>query len=141
MITTFCGHKTVANKREVEQWLIKVTEDLIKQGTKTFYLGGYGEFDSLCKQVLSMHKKTYSDIELLLIVPYLNHNQFTDGYDGTIYPEIETVPPKFAISARNKWMVEKSDCVVAYVITKYGGAYQTLTHAKRKKKAIILYEK
>ncbi len=137
---TFCGHGTVSNEREVEKWLTQVTMDLINQGAKTFYLGGYGEFDSLCKKVLSIHKKTYTEIEILLIVPYLNHKMSTAGYDGTIYPDIEKTPPKFAISARNKWMVEQSDCVVAYVIHGWGGAAKTLEHAKRKKKNIILYK-
>ena len=38
-----------------------------------------------------------------------------DKYDAIIYPEIEGKPQKFAISYRNKWMVDKADCVVAYV--------------------------
>ena len=53
---------------------------------------------------------------------------------------MESVPPRFAISKRNQWMVEAADIVVAYVLHNWGGAAMTLQHAKRKKKEIILYE-
>ncbi|MFI3326153.1 MAG: hypothetical protein R3Y35_08250 [Clostridia bacterium] len=137
MIVTFCGHSSVSDLVNVEKWLYDTTEDLILKGAKTFYLGGYGEFDVLCKRVLLKHKKKYSNIELILIVPYLNHNMITQGYDGTIYPEIENTPPKFAIVKRNKWMVEKADIVVAYVTHNFGGAFQTLRHAKTKRKILF----
>lgn len=54
-----------------------------------------------------------------------------------LYPPIEKVPLKFAISKRNNWMVENSDLVIAYVNHSFGGAYKTLQAAKRKKKRII----
>ena len=58
-------------------------------------------------------------------------------YDSSIYPPIETVPPKFAITKRNEWMVSNADLIIAFVKHKYGGAYKTLTWAKRKNKKII----
>lgn len=139
MIVTFCGHSGVTEKEKVTEWLVEATQTLILKGAKTFYLGGYGEFDSLCKNVLLQHKVQYPDIELILVVPYLNHSKNTQGYDGTIYPEIETVPPRFAIAARNKWMVEQADVVVAYVIRGWGGAAKTVEHARRKKKEVVSY--
>ncbi|MFI3205807.1 MAG: hypothetical protein R3Y33_01035 [Clostridia bacterium] len=140
MIITFCGHSSVLEIEKVENWLSKTTEELIMKGAKTFYLGGYGEFDILCKKVLLKHKKNYPNIELLLIVPYLKHKMYTEGYDCTLYPEIENTPPRFAIVARNKWMVEKCDVLVAYVKHDFGGASNTLKHAKRKKKEIIMFD-
>ena len=61
------------------------------------------------------------------------------GYDSTVYPPLETVPRRFAISHRNRWMVETSDVVVAYVLHDWGGAAATLRCAKQKKKQIISY--
>ena len=58
-------------------------------------------------------------------------------YDYIIYPEIEDKPKRYAISYRNKYMVEKSDCVIAYVLHKWGGAYSTYTYAKRKGKTVL----
>ena len=63
----------------------------------------------------------------------------TDGYDETVYPPLESVPKRYAISRRNEWMVRESDIVVAYVIRGFGGAAKTLEFAQRKKKRIIAY--
>ena len=140
MKITFCGHSQVSNSGGVKNWLRTVTQNLIQQGATTFYLGGYGEFDSLAASVLREQKKQYPHIELILVLPYLNSSKGSFGYDSTLYPPLESVPPLFAISKRNQWMVEAADVVVAYVLHNWGGAAMTLQHAKRKKKEIILYE-
>ena len=62
------------------------------------------------------------------------------NYDETVYPPLESVPKRYAISRRNEWMVCESDGVVAYVMRGFGGAAKTLDYARRKKKAIICYE-
>ena len=49
------------------------------------------------------------------------------------------VPRRFAISYRNRWMVESADVVVAYVLHDWGGAAKTLRYAKQKKKQIVSY--
>ena len=113
MKITFCGHGQVSDSVEIMDWLRAVTRDLIKRGGTTFYLGGYGEFDSLAAAVLREQKKMYPQIELILVLPL--------GYDGTIYPPLESSPPRFAISKRNQWMVDASDVVVAYVLHNWGG--------------------
>ena len=124
---------------EIMDWLRAVTRDLIKRGGTTFYLGGYGEFDSLAAAVLREQKKMYPQIELILVLPYLNASRDAWGYDGTIYLPLESSPPRFAISKRNQWMVDASDVVVAYVLHNWGGAAATLQYAKRKKKEILSY--
>ena len=84
-------------------------------------------------------KKRYPQIELVLVLAYLNDRRDTSGYDRTLYPPLETVPRRFAISHRNRWMVEVSDVVVAYVLHDWGGAATTLRCAKQKAKQIISY--
>ena len=69
---------------------------------------------------------------------FLFHS-FPSSYDSTVYPPLETVPRRFAISHRNRWMVEASDVVVAYVLHDWGGAATTLRYAKQKDRRIILY--
>ena len=135
MIITFCGHSDISDTENISLWLTQTIENLIQQGAKTFYLGGYGGFDELVKSVLIK----YISIEIVLILPYLNSNINADGYDYTLYPPIELTPSKFAILKRNQWMVEQSTTIVAYVTHNFGGATKTLTYAKRKKKNIILY--
>ena len=116
MIVTFCGHSQISQSEEVEKWLYAITQNLIEQGATTFYLGGYGDFDSLVASVLRAQKKRYPQIELILVLAYLNTGRNTSGYDSTVYPPLETVPRRFAISHRNRWMVESANVVVAYVL-------------------------
>ena len=139
MTVTFCGHAQISQSEKIEKWLYDVTQKLIEQGATTFYLGGYGAFDSLVASVLREQKKQYPQIELVLVLAYLNTGRNTSGYDSTVYPPLETVPRRFAISNRNRWMVESADGVVAYVLHDWGGAATTLRCVRQKKKQIISY--
>ena len=105
MKITFCGHKEVSDREAVEIWLRSVCSELIAEGADEFYLGGYGSFDYICASVLRELKKEHNQIRLILVLPYLNSNILTDGYDETLYPPLENVPLRFAISRRNEWMV------------------------------------
>lgn len=139
MNVTFCGHSQITKEDKIASWLRTVTQSLIEQGATTFFLGGYGEFDSLAASILREQKKKYPQIKLVLVLAYLITGKNTSGYDSTVYPPLETVPRRFAISHRNRWMVEASDVVVAYVLHDWGGAATTLRCAKQKKKQIISY--
>ena len=139
MKITFCGHKDVADREAVERWLCSICSELITQGADEFYLGGYGGFDHMCAVVLRELKYANPHIRLILVLPYLNSSILTDGYDETVYPPLESVPRRFAISRRNEWMVMESDVVVAYVTHGWGGAAKTLKYARRKKKQILLF--
>lgn len=139
MNVTFCGHSQIWKREEVEKWLFNVTKKLIQQGATTFYLGGYGAFDSLAASVLRELKKGYPQIELILVLAYLNAERNTSGYDSTVYPPLEAVPRRFAITHRNRWMVDVADVVVAYVLHDWGGAATTLRYANQKAKRSIRY--
>ncbi len=139
MRVAFCGHSSVPNSTEVRKWLISVIEKLIIKGADEFYLGGYGTFDSLSMQVVWELKKKYPHINSILVIPYLDREYDLTMYDSSIYPSLENVPKKFAISKRNEWMVRESEVVVAYVSNNFGGSSKTLDYAKRKKKVIINY--
>ncbi|MEG0944036.1 MAG: hypothetical protein RSF86_10425 [Angelakisella sp.] len=139
MIVSFCGHGSVAESEKVRQWVLAVTSDLIANGASIFYLGGYGAFDGIAKSVIRKFGKEHPHIKSVLILPYLNKSMDEIGYSYTLYPPLETVPKRFAISKRNEWMVDQSHIVVAYVTHSFGGAAKTLEYAKRKHKHIILY--
>ena len=143
MIITFCGHSNCSfsdeEKEKLKQLLLK---EIRKNPTCKFYLGGYGDFDSLCLRTLRELKTDFPDIELLFITPYLDSNysklQLAKYYyDDIIFPPIENVPRKFAILKRNEWIVDSANLVIAYVKYSWGGAAKTLEYAKRKKVPII----
>lgn len=139
MIVTFCGHRDMPWPDNVQEWLRGRVEELILEGATDFYLGGYGSFDNMAASVVWRLKEKYPGICSVLVIPYLNRDIDTSGYDLTTYPPLETVPKRFAIVRRNQWMVQTADVVVAYVRHGWGGAAATLEYARRKKKRIILY--
>lgn len=137
MIVTFCGHKNVSDSTVVGKKLRVVIEELISRGATEFYLGGYGGFDSLAASTVRSLKASHPNIRLILVIPYLNREYDSKAYDELLYPPLENVLPRYAISKRNEWMVEEAQIVVSYVTHDWGGASKTLAFAKRKKKEII----
>ena len=143
MIITFCGHSDFLFSDEEKEKLKQILiNEITKNPTCKFYLGGYGDFDRLCLRTLKDLKNDFPDIELIFITPYLDKNysklEFAKNhYDDVIFPPLESVPRKFAILKRNEWMVEEADLVIAHVMYSWGGAVKTLEYAKRKKKTII----
>ena len=112
---------------------------LIEGGATTFYLGGYGDFDSLAAAAVRRQKTRYPNIEAVLVLAYLNREMDASRYDGTTYPPLETVPPRYAIVRRNEWMVRESDVVISGVTHGWGGAAKTLDYAKRRGKVIVQF--
>lgn len=139
MTVTFCGHRNIsqAESQRLTSLLYTELEKLIKDGADTFLLGGYGDFDLLCAQTVKRLKEKYPDIISTLVIPYIDRDYNKDLYDDSEYPPLEKVPKKFAILKRNEYMVQKSDVVITYVVFSWGGAYETLQYAKRKKKFIV----
>lgn len=136
MIITFCGHAQVSNEPRLKERLRDLLWELCENHAVEFYLGGYGNFDTIACSVCAELRREMPQTKLFFISPYFSTSR-QDPYDGTIYPDIECVPLKFAISARNKWMIEHTEIVVAYVEHAFGGAYQTLRYSQRKNKKII----
>ena len=139
MTITFCGHSNFSFDNTVKEKLKELLlQEIRKNSACKFYLGGYGDFDSLCLNILKEIKADFPAIELLFITPYLNDNYSKLEtaklhYDGIIYPPLENVPRQFCIAKRNEWMVNDADFLIAFVKYSWGGAAKTLEYAKRKK--------
>ena len=127
----------ISNKEELSKKLSDTIEKLIKEGADVFYLGGYGDFDILSAREVKKAKLKHKSIVTVLVLPYLEHRYNKELYDETVYPDIESVPKRYAISARNKWMVDVSDVIVSFVDHDWGGAAKTLEYAKKRGKRII----
>ena len=137
MVCTFFGHKDTP--KEIELTLRSTLIDLIEnKNVTTFYVGNNGNFDTMVRRQLEYLSQTYP-ITYSIVLAYLptEKNKY-DNLTNTIYPEgIETVPKRFAISYRNKWMIRQSDVVVTYVTRTHGGAWQFKTMAERQGKMVI----
>ena len=137
MTVTFCGHRDIVCSDKLTRQLRFVLCDLISEGADTFLLGGYGAFDSMAAMAVRDLKSIYPHIRSTLVLAYLDRDHNAELYDDTIYPPLEGVPLRYAISKRNRWMVDSADVVVSYVTHSYGGAATTLRYAKQKCKRII----
>ena len=137
MVCTFFGHKDAP--KEIEPNLRSTLIDLIEnKNVNVFYVGNNGNFDTMVRRQLEDLSQTYP-IAYSVVLAYLptEKNNY-DNLTNTIYPEgLETVPKRFAISWRNKWMIQQSDIVVTYVTHNFGGAAQFKEMALRQNKLSI----
>ncbi|MBR2886165.1 MAG: hypothetical protein IKB93_15475 [Clostridia bacterium] len=132
---TFFGHRDTP--KETEPALRLTLIDLIENKNATvFYVGNHGKFDVMVRRQLEDLSKIYP-IKYYIVLAYMpGKNDKPDEH--SILPEgIETVPRRFAINYRNKWMLGKSDIVVTYVTRKFGGAWKFKQMAEKKRKTTI----
>lgn len=115
MTVAFCGHSNVYDEDSVRIWLTEVIRKAIKDGAEMFLLGGYGAFDRMAAGVVRTMKMEYPYIQSILVLAYLDRKVDSTGYDGTTFPPLESVPKKYAIIHRNRWLVDNSELVIAYV--------------------------
>ena len=58
--------------------------------------------------------------------------------EETVFPEkVAAAPPRFAIEARNRWLLENAEYVIANVCTTHGGAYKFYQMALKKGKTVL----
>ena len=138
MTCTFFGHRYV--QKEIEPILRSTLIDLIeKHECRLFYVGTQGGFDAMVTRVLLELSDRYP-IRAYTVLAYLpvGESGASEGILPTILPEgIETVPRRFAISFRNRWMIAQSDFVVTHV-TNYiaSGAAQFKALAEKQGKMV-----
>ena len=139
-VCTFFGHRNCPDsvKPKLRETLIRLIET--KQVT-LFYVGNHGSFDAMVRSVLRELIIQYPYIDYAVVLAYMPSEQKEsdplDSYETMLPEGIETVPKRFAISWRNKWMLTQADYVVTYITHSWGGAAQFAEIAKRKKKAIL----
>ena len=132
---TFFGHRDTP--KETEPALRLTLIDLIENKNATlFYVGNHGNFDAMVRRQLEDLSKTYP-IKYYVVLAYMPGKN-AEPDEHSILPEgIETVPRRFAINYRNKWMLTKSDIVVTYVTRNFGGAWEFKQLAESKEKILM----
>ncbi len=134
----FFGHRDSPDSVRVilERAVISLIEN---ESVNNFYIGNQGHFDTMAISILKKLTIKYPEIRYSIVLAYMPNkgNGFTD-YSKTIYPEeLEGVPLRFAIDRRNKWILDNSDYVIAYVNRPYGGAAKFYELAERRKKSVL----
>lgn len=115
---------------------------ITEYGADHFLVGSQGNFDYLTQIMLNTFiKDEFPFIRCNVVLAYMPGtdpvHEPTDS-PVTIYPEgLETVPPRFAIARRNRWMTDHSDLVICHITHPWGGAAKAVEYAEKKKKIIL----
>ncbi len=133
MVCTFFGHKDSPDS--IYPLLEKTIAELIqKYPGIEFYVGHNGNFDGMARTALKKLSAPYTVV--LAYFPGRDEDLFSG--ENTIYPEgLETVPKRFAIPRRNKWLVNNSDMVIAYICHTASRAAEFVRYAERRGKTVI----
>lgn len=130
----FIGHRDAM--QDIVPALERTVEALVTaHGVTEFFVGGYGGFDRLAAGAVIRAKRSHPHITLELLLPYHPSERPIEppnGFDGTFYPPgMECVPRRLAILKANRYMVDHSDCIVAY-IRHPGNARNLLEYARKR---------
>ncbi len=142
MIVSFFGHSRFYPKEGDLERVIALLKKEIKGESVEFFVGRYGGFDRFSFDCAKTYQMKYPNSKIIFVSPYLNASrfkEFVEKCDGSIYPEIEKVPLKYAIIERNKWVVRQSDFIIFYYVIA-GGVGIVYDYAISKgKKFVNLY--
>lgn len=147
MITcTFAGHREFYGSK-IRDLVDETIESILKKDdTFLFYSGDMGDFDKLCASVVRAAKKRHPNLHITLVavLPYMmnkvntNKEYYEEYFDDVLIPaELSGVHYKSAISKRNRWIMQRSDCLIAYVHRDFGGAFSTVKYAHKLNKPVI----
>ena len=137
-VCTFFGHRQCPDS--IKPQLYEALTELITQNNVSmFYVGNQGQFDALVRHVLQQLQEKYLWIDYAVVLAYVPKEKTDYGdYTDTMLPEgIELVPPRYAISWRNDWMLKRADYVVTYITHDWGGAAQFARKAAKQGKTVV----
>ncbi len=141
--TAFIGHREIHRHYDLEERLVKIATDMLyTKEYVEFYVGRNGDFDILAASAIKKAQKAVgwhnSSLILLQPSPMKNDEYYEKFYDEIFYPVDSKTYPKAAITKRNRWMIENSDILVAFVEEgRKGGALTALKHARARNVEII----
>lgn len=145
----FTGHRaiTMAEQKQLLPVLDEKVLHAINQGVTVFRNGGALGFDTLSALHILGIKKKYPNIKLLIDAPHRRQSARYNDADKEIYDYIlrcadgvtyvSEYYTKDCMQRRNRYMVDHSDMVIAYVRTPRGGSYYTACYAESVDKTVI----
>lgn len=137
MICTFFGHKDAPNNLKIA--LKNTIMRLIDvDGVKKFYVGNNGNFDYLVQCVLKEISAEKAGIDYGIVLSHIDEKVLSGAQQCSIFPEaLENALPRYAISKRNDWMIQKCRFVIAYKKNGFSNTCKWIEKATRKGLKII----
>lgn len=138
MIVSFIGHAEEHYTRDDAVKLTETLETYVNGKDVTFYMGLDGRFDWMAKNCCTEYKKKHGNASVVFVTPYIDEPYLRNlkyaikEFDDILYPGLERIPKRFAISARNKYMIDNSDLLICYVRNLIGNANKCWKYADGK---------
>ena len=139
----FIGHRVIPHQYGLENKIEIIVRDMLREKEYVeFLVGRNGEFDIMAAAVVKRVRESVGsdNSSLILIQSYImkDDKYYEKYYDGIEYPIDSNTHPKAAITARNRWMIENADVLVAYVEKdRKGGAYTAMKYMEKLQKKIV----
>lgn len=136
MTCCFFGHRFAPQAVEIP--LRKaITRQLTEHPDTQFYVGNHGEFDAMVRRVLRQMQARYA-----VVLAYLPTKKSSgppeDPREETLYPEgLEFTPRRYAILARNHWMLRQSNVVICYRVHDGGNTARLARKAENMGKTVV----
>lgn len=137
----FTGHRGLTGDAlsELPGRLDRLIEDLFGEGFRLFYTGGALGFDTLAAEAVLRARARRPEIRLVVARPCANQDAGWRAADRRRYAEIVAAADSAPVLApayfpgcmqlRNRYMVDRCDLCVSYVVHSAGGAAQTAAYA------------
>jgi len=136
----FIGHRE-ANESIYPILRSAIETHIAQHNVEEFIVGQYGAFDRLVRKALVEAKQKHPDIRLVLLTPYHTAErkiELPKGFDDILYPEgLEKVPRRYAIVRANRYMIDLSDYLIAYVTHPASNAHNLFEYAKKRAEKCI----
>lgn len=133
----FIGHRDTS--KGIYPALYRAVEKHIEEyGVTEFIVGKYGNFDRLAAKAVIEAKQKFSDVTLSLLTPYHPAKRpvtKSRGFDDIYFPDgMDNVPPRAAIICANRYVIDHSEYLIAYVWHPASNARDLVEYARIKKK-------
>ena len=146
-ICSFFGHRKMEITDQLYESAYSEIVKSIQLGCRTFYFGGYSDFDDLCYSIVTSikQKETQLNIERVYCVAQERYLYKKAGcFNREDYDKVVYLIPSFngwykSIYFRNCAMIDDSDVVIFCVENRENsGAYKAFKYAKKKKDKVIV---
>ncbi len=136
----FTGHRMLGEDFDAER-LREEIKKKIDEGTYVFLSGMAVGFDLLAAEFVLAFREEIPQVKLIACIPCKDQNKYYSEENKMRYytalvtaDEVVTLAEKYHLGCmrkRNEYMVENSDCLIAYCHKKEGGTASTVRYFKK----------
>ncbi|MCI8403988.1 MAG: hypothetical protein HFE49_03710 [Clostridia bacterium] len=130
-ICCICGDKNITDKNTLKE-IYDIMSALVQYGgVTTFYSEHLTDFDIICEMMVLSLKKRFRHLKLCVVMHYvtaMHPPKLPPYFDKLIVPKIMD---EKSLKAIKYFIVNRSDCMIAYVEDKKSDVYKMLRYARK----------